>query len=199
MRRCAAPTGAARGLCWSRAGSIRTSSRKRVAAYRRGHYERIVTSGGPIEPWPDAGGWRDFASRAAGTLRAQGLAGVPIVSVPAPEADRDRTWRSALAVREWAERSGTPLGSIDVFTSGVHARRSQLATRLAMGRNTEVGVIAAHRSGYDAGRWWRSSESAKATIGEAFSWGWTVCCFWPGDPASMPPRSPSMPPQPRSP
>jgi DUF218 domain len=150
-----------------------------VDAFRRGHYERLLTTGGPIDPWADAGGWHTFAARAAAYLRREGLAGASIFEVPAPDTGRDRTYLSAVMVREWAKRASVGFDSIDIFTAGVHARRSWMLYRSALGSGVEVGVMAAKPSGFDAVHWWTSSTGTKSTMGEFLSVVWTGCCFWP--------------------
>jgi hypothetical protein len=151
-----------------------------VDAFHRGHYERVLTTGASMEPWTDVGGWGNFAARTAAYLRRYDLGGVPIVEVPAPDSKRERSYVSAVMVREWAKRSGLALESIDLFTLGAHARRSQMLYRLALGSDVEVGVMAAKPLDYDPEHWWDTSMGAKTTLGEAFSVVWTVCCFWPG-------------------
>ncbi|HWH80931.1 MAG TPA: ElyC/SanA/YdcF family protein [Burkholderiaceae bacterium] len=153
-----------------------------AAAFRRGRYERVLTTGGPIDAGLDPAGWKTYAQRAAVVLRANGLDAVPVIALPAPPGSRDRTYRSALEVRAWAARSGTVLDAVDVYSAGVHARRSRLLFREALGRRVEVGVLAALPEGGDAQRWWTSSEATKLTLGEGLSLAWTLCCFWPGPP-----------------
>ena len=150
-----------------------------VARFRAGHYERVLTTGGPIEDWPDPDGWQSHAQRAAAYLRAHGLAQDAVVALPAPATHQDRTYLSALMVRAWAQRSGTALDAIDLVSAGTHARRSRWLFRLALGSGVEVGVYSARPAGYDAERWWTSSAGTKATMGEVLSLAWTACCFWP--------------------
>ncbi len=147
---------------------------------RGGQYQRVLTTGGPIEPEIDAGGWQTFAQRAAALLRAQPIADVPVIALPAPASAQERSYLSAVMVRDWAQRSGTRLEAIDLFSAGVHARRSRLVYRMALGDAVEVGVIAARPTEIDARHWWTSSEGAKTTMGEALSLAWTKFCFWPG-------------------
>jgi hypothetical protein len=165
-----------------------------VAAFRRGRYERVLTTGGPIEPWFDAGGWKTFAARTERVVRALGLVEVPVIALPVSESRRDRTYLDARTVGDWAQRTGTSLGAIDLYSSGVHARRSRLLYRMALGRDVEVGVIAAQPSSYDARNWWTSSTGVKATMGEILSYGWTVCCFWPDPPPPSPASAPPLAP-----
>ena len=149
------------------------------AAFSRGHYERVITTGGPIPKSFESGTWMTYAERAAAYLRAHGLAQVPMTPVPGPASTRDRTYWTAVEVRRWAERSGARLDAVDVFSGGTHALRSRMVYRLAMGDAVEVGALAARPVNYDPSRWWTSSAGAKAVVMETVAVVWTVCCFWP--------------------
>jgi hypothetical protein len=127
-----------------------------VDLIRRGQYERVLTSGGPIEPEIDVGDYHSFAQRAAAYLKAHGPADVPVIAVPAPATLRNRTYLSARVVRDWAQQSGVSLDAIDVYSAGAHARRSRLLYRLAFGNSVEVGVMAARPGDYDIAQWWTS-------------------------------------------
>ncbi len=155
---------------------------------RSGRYERVLTTGGPIDPDQDVGGWRHFAARAAAILREDADSAVPVIAVPAPQTLQERTYLSALQVREWAATTHVRLDAVDVYTLGVHARRSRQVYRLALGGAVEVGVIAVPPVEYDGPRWWTSSSGAKTTLGEIVSLVWTSCCFWPPVVPAAPPR-----------
>jgi hypothetical protein len=165
---------------WLDTGELRQA----MAVARRGRYERVLTTGGPIEAMLDAGDHKSYALRAATLLRAAGLTELPVVAVPAPASAQDRSYLSAVMVREWAAGHGIALGAVDLYSAGVHARRSWLVYRMALGEGVEVGVLAAEPIGFDARRWWTNSIAAKMTLGEVISLAWTKCCFWPGPPGS---------------
>ena len=153
-----------------------------VAVVRAGRYERVLTTGGAMDPSYDVLGWHTLARRAAAYLRANGVNGVPVIAVDTPPSLQDRTYISAVQVREWAQQSGVSLGAIDLLSNGVHTRRSRTLYRMALGDSVEVGAIAARPVEYDPQRWWRSSAGVKATVGETLSLAWTTCCFWPSSP-----------------
>ncbi|MGH8795790.1 MAG: hypothetical protein ACREXI_01930 [Caldimonas sp.] len=155
-----------------------------VAALRSRHYGRVLVTGGPIESWDDARVWKTYAARAAGYLRMRVPIGVDVIAVPAPATAKNRTYLSAVMVREWVRSAGIALDAIDLYSAGVHARRSRLVYRLAFGPTVEVGVLAAIPPGFDPQRWWSSSAGAKSVIGETLGLLWTECCFWPPAPRS---------------
>jgi len=151
-----------------------------VQIFRRGHYERVITSGGPIESFSP---FASFAERAADYLRHHGLGDVPLDAVPSPRTAQDRTFASAVWVRDWASKNGVSMDAFDVLTHDVHARRTRLLYRMAFGPAVQVGVLST-TSTEDTKRWWTNSQAFKSLLGEAVSLSWTKCCFWPGPPGS---------------
>jgi len=132
-----------------------------VEVFRKGRYELAVATGAPLAEWPQANVYRTAAERAADYLKSRGLPPAAVAAVPSPSSAQDRTFLSAVMVREWAKRSGIEVRALDVFSLGTHARRSRLLFRKAFGSQVEVGAIAA-RHEYADERWWRSAEGARA-------------------------------------
>jgi hypothetical protein len=164
-----------------------------AAAFVRARgYSRVITSGGPIRSFSP---FATFAERAAHHLR-QRLPERTIDAVPAPYTAQDRTFASAVWVRDWAAQRGVALDAVDVYSLGPHARRTRLVYRLAFGPDSRVGIVAGVPREGDVARWWRTSESAKAVLDEAGSLLWTVCCFWPPPRGSHEERW-AVPPAPR--
>jgi len=158
------------------------SSALRLAAetYRRGGYDALIVSGGPVEDPLCGGRFANYAERGAAVMRQLGIAEPDLVMVPAPASAHDRTYRSAVSVRQWIESSGRPVTALDVFSDGPHARRSFTLYRQALGDGVEVGVRSAPPSEYDLSRWWRRRDGAKSVLGEGISYALTLCCFHPG-------------------
>lgn len=158
-----------------------------LRAFERGKYQRVVTTGGPIENERARvrAGADSYAEEARNHLLEQGLASDAVVAVPAPASAQDRSFLNAVMVREWALATGFPLDSVDVFSSGVHSRRSRLLHGLAFGPGVRVGIIAATPSEYDPHAWWRTSLGAKEVLGEAIGWLWTELFFHPAPPGSQ--------------
>ena len=78
----------------------------------------------------------------------------------------ERTFISAVAVKEWCNQHGVPLQSLDIATLGPHARRSRLLYEKALGGSVKVGVIALDDPAYDSLHWWRSSEGVREVLFE---------------------------------
>jgi hypothetical protein len=147
------------------------------AAVPPGRYERIVTSGHPISGWPPHA---TAAHRAAAWLKSAGFTETPIDPAPAAPSRTERTYSSAVAVRDWLQAQGLRPQAIDVYTAAMHARRTRMLYRLAFGPGVAVGVLATPPDDYDPERWWTASAGVKEALSETVGVVWTWCCFWPG-------------------
>ncbi len=151
-----------------------------IAALRARKYRVVLTTGGPLQPWPDKTPGATFAHRAAAYLKQRGLADIPVVPVPSPHTLQDRTFTSASMVREWATRSGARGEKIDVFSRGPHARRSRMLYERVLGPDVPVGVVALAPHQYAGAAWWRNSTGARDVAEQATGLLWTVLFFKPG-------------------
>ena len=109
-----------------------------------------------------------------------------IVSVPTPPVRADRTYASALALDNWLSQSGLQINSLDVYSLGTHARRTQLLFQDALGDNIAVGVIAASSPEYDADNWWAWSSGVRAVVGELVAYLYARFLFTPDERETVP-------------
>src|SRR5205823_4706553 len=117
--------------------------RAALKEFQSNHYARIFTTGGPVE---GTGGYiNDYctsASVGADLLKKWGLPDERLQMVPSRVMDRDRTYGSAVALRNWFRDHNMAVSGIDVVTEDVHARRTRLLFEKALGKNVVVGIIA---------------------------------------------------------
>lgn len=124
-----------------------------LASFRKGAYSHLVVIGGPSHRLNTIQFERmrlDGASRTTQVGSAHGLIFLPV------SADRNRTYATALTFRTWAEQSGLPSRSVDVFTEGVHGRKSWILFRKALGDQYAVGIISGTERSYDSRYWFIS-------------------------------------------
>jgi hypothetical protein len=153
--------------------------------FAAGGYASIVTTGGPIEPDSPFAldhTWAEFAAR---WLARRGLDPASIHAVPAPQSAQERTFLSAVMVREWLAAQPDAPRTLDVVTLGPHGRRSWLLYRRAFGDAARVGIVSVPPEDWDPAHWWRTSEGARAVITETAGLAWTACCFDPGPRGSV--------------
>lgn len=152
--------------------------------FKKGKYARIVTTGGPISGWPEFYLDTDYAKMSADYLAHHDVQRDLITIVSTPKSAQERTFLSAVMLRDSAQRLGITLDAIDIFSSGPHARRSRLLYQMALGQKVRVGILAARPSGFDPDTWWRTSMGVEEMVFQSLGFVWVKCCFWPGPPGS---------------
>lgn len=154
-----------------------------VVEFQTGHYEKIYTTGGPVV---GSGGYlNDFntsASVGAELLVKAGLPASLVQMVPSHVSGRDRTYSSALALREFFRTNGLAVKNFNLLTEDVHARRSRLLFQKAFGADVKVGIIAARDPDYDPAHWWRYSEGVREVLGESIAYLYAALFFHPAPP-----------------
>jgi hypothetical protein len=145
--------------------------RSACAEFREHGYKYIVVTGGlSDEIWNDKRwsyaleGEKQMLS--FGIPRSQLIVAVPI------ETEKQRTYQAAEAVRKALNRNDLHPKGVNVFTMGVHARRSRLVFAKVLAPETRVGVVSWLPSLYINENWRGSSEHAvdfmKESVGYVF-------------------------------
>jgi hypothetical protein len=133
--------------------------------FQQGGYRLLVTAGGPTgESWA-VRNW-NYAELAAEELVRHGLPKDQLLVAPTNESENQRTYHAALAARRALEARGGLPAAINVWTRGVHARRSRLVFAKVFRPHTCVGVIAWSPLGATTGPWWKSSRRSRDFLEE---------------------------------
>jgi uncharacterized SAM-binding protein YcdF (DUF218 family) len=154
--------------------------RAAVVEFQTGHYDKIYTTGGPV-----AGSghyindYNTSASVGAELLIANGMPHDKVQMTPSRISGRDRTYSSALALRDWLREHKIEVQNFNVVTEDVHARRTQLLFQEAFGKSVKVGIIAVPDPDYDPKHWWNYSEGVREILGESVAYIYAKFIFWP--------------------
>jgi hypothetical protein len=151
-----------------------------VREFTIGSYTHVFVTGGPVEG--NGGYVNDFqtsASVGAKLLKKDGIPDVSLQMVPSRVMDRDRTYSSAVALRDWFREHDMSVRSINVLTEGAHARRTWFLFQEAFGKDVKVGIISVPSPDFDAKHWWRSSEGVREIIDETFAYLYAKFVFRP--------------------
>ena len=142
-----------------------------VSEFGKKGYSLLVTTGGPQAKGDYLIKYGNYAELTAATLKELGLDEEMIRAVPALGVKKDRTYASAVALKEWLSASGLNVKAINVVSLGCHARRTWLLFEKAFdGANVEIGVIAEPNRDYDSERWWRGSQGVRSVIGGSIAY-----------------------------
>jgi uncharacterized SAM-binding protein YcdF (DUF218 family) len=151
--------------------------------FKRGHYQHILTTGGPVSGLGHyINDYQTAASVGAARLRKIGIPEDFLQMVPSRVMSRDRTYASAVALREWFREHDIAAKNLNVLTENVHARRTRLLFQKALGNDVLVGVIAVPNPDYDSKHWWQYSEGVKDVISEGTAYVYARLCFYPWEP-----------------
>ena len=85
--------------------------------------------------------YQTAASVGAEGLVNAGIAADAVQMVPSHIIGRDRTYSSAVALRNWLHDNDVSVNSFNVLTEDTHARRTRLLFKEVFGDKVRVGVI----------------------------------------------------------
>ena len=155
--------------------------RAAVEEFKKGSYRRVFTTGGPVVGIGHyVNDYQTSASVGADLLKNAGVPPESVQMVPSRVMDRDRTYSSAIALRDWLRDHNAVVRSFNVVTEDTHARRTRLLFQEAFGEGVKVGIIAVPNPDYDAKHWWRYSEGVKDVLMEGVAYVYAKFLFWPG-------------------
>lgn len=126
--------------------------------FNSGDYQYLVVVGGRIQGTGSVSGHpTTYADLAASRLEQLGFDTKKLIKINVPGVSSERTLTGAAEVKRWLDHSGAKVCCVDVFTVGVHARKSWILSRYALGDSYRVGIIAGSEASFDPKSWLVSS------------------------------------------
>lgn len=148
--------------------------------YKAGKYRQMIITGKKRMKGAHLDQYENDGAFSAATLIKLGFDSAKIVVVAVDrDIKRDRTYVSALAIKQWIEENQIKETGFNIVTLGCHARRSRLLFEKAFGDQYNIGIIAIDDRGYDADHWWQSSNGFREVIKETIAWVYARFFFWP--------------------
>ncbi len=144
-----------------------------ITEFKKGHHSRVFVTGGPLDSGAPLSEYKTFAELGAATLVRLGLDTNAVQAVPAPKVRLDRTYTSAVALKNWLVVNGIEETNFNIISLGPHSRRSRLLFAKALGGDYKVGIIAIENQDYDAKRWWTSSAGVRTMTDEIIAYAYT--------------------------
>lgn len=140
-----------------------------ISEFENGSYKFFITTGGPLSKGSYLADYKTFAELTAASLKKLGVSAHQIVALPNSYVLKDRTYASALEVRKWLLKH-PKFKTINLFTMGAHARRSQYLFRKSLPSKIKLGVITVTSRDYIPGKWWSSSSGVRTVISEGIAY-----------------------------
>lgn len=137
-----------------------------AALVKKERYRYLFVTGGPLENGSYLKEYRTYAALGAATMKELSIPDSIVVVVPAGHSTVNRTWASAVALKNWLDSTGVPVTRFDLCSQSTHARRSRLLFRKALQKPYAVGVIALPDRDYPPEKWWKTSEGVRGVVDE---------------------------------
>ena len=141
-----------------------------VALYRSGNYSKIICTGVPIETGSYIQQFESYPEMTAARLRKLGLPSSEILTTVADATKKDRTYLSAVALRECFMAYNIKETNLHLVTVGPHGRRSWLLFQKALGEEYTVGINCLEDYGYEPERWYLYSQGVRQVISELIAY-----------------------------
>ena len=150
------------------------------AIFEKGNYKLLLITGKPFDKGSHLSVYKNSGESSAATLIKLGMDSNKIRVVSLEDYHkRDRTYATALRLKEWIEDSGMEIKSLDLVTIDCHARRSRLLFQKVFNDEIKVGIISIANRDYDPKRWWTSSYGFRTVIQESIAWVYARFLFRP--------------------
>ena len=148
--------------------------------FKSKNYSLILSAGVELpQGSPLAADYKTSAELNAAILVKFGIHEKEIVAITPKPVKRDRTFASALAVKNWLAQNNMQPKGINLFSIGPHSRRSWILFKEAIGEETPVGIIAFENREYDPKRWWKTSSGVRIVLGETIAYLYAKLVFDP--------------------
>jgi hypothetical protein len=163
--------------------------------FNSGRYRYLVVVGGPVKgSGGNAEDLMTYADLAASRLEKLGLNAEKLVKISVPSVSFGRrTQAQARAVKHWLGDSRISVCCVDVFTMGVHARRSWTIFRYELGDDYRVGIIAGSGDSYRSRSWLVSRRGVWAVVRNLAGYlYWKLWILLHGNPSPGPTTTPTI-------
>ena len=148
--------------------------------FRSKNYSLILSAGVLLpQGSPFAAEYKTSAELSAAILKKFGIREKAIVPIIPKPVKRDRTFASALAVKNWLAQNNIQPRGINLFSIGPHSRRSWMLYKEAIGEEIPVGIIACENREYDPKRWWKTSSGVRIVLNETIAYIYAKLVFDP--------------------
>ena len=144
--------------------------------FNHGRYMYLVIVGGPLPKSLQSKRGNSLAERAAKTLISYGFKKKYLIVLSSPPVKHHNTYSFAITLRNWLMNSSYKITAINVFTEGVHARKSFIIYKNALGPGIKVGIISSGPFDYNPYLWFFSVEGIKWVIKDGI--GYIYALIW---------------------
>lgn len=133
--------------------------------YNENGYDRLIVTGIPIVTYEFIAPYKNTADATVRALRYYGFDDTAYVAPIPSNILIDRTYNTAIVTRMLFEDNNWP-HNLDIYTVGVHSRRSRMMFEKAFGADYDIGIISHRDRTFAPNHWWKSSKGFRNVSNE---------------------------------
>jgi hypothetical protein len=150
-----------------------------VVKFKKGNYSLVLVPGSNMDRSLFFPGMKSVGEASSVVLMYKGIPPEKIVPVYFKKVAKDRTYQSALAIKNWLKTNKHQNVSLNLFTQSTHARRSWFLYKKAFNGEFNIGIIASQPDDYNPKRWWKTSNGVRSVIDESIAYLYAILFFHP--------------------
>jgi len=142
--------------------------------YEENNYKHLIVTGLPITQWHDYVTYKNTAEGAIAVMKGYGFQDTIYQAVIPLSVTINRTYNTAVATRLLFEKHPEFGKAFNIYSVGVHTRRTHLLFERAFGEDYNIGILADTDRTFDPKYWWHSSKGFRNVSNEfvAFNYVW---------------------------
>ena len=122
-----------------------------IDEFYHNEYQLIITTGTPLEYGAVLSEYKNTATIAGKSLIKLGIDSTHLIILGTDAIINDRTYNSAIKLKQWIRKNKPTIKSINLMSLGVHGGRSHLLFQAALGDSIQVGIISVQNQYYNEG------------------------------------------------
>ena len=146
--------------------------------YHDNGYNKLIVTGIPIINFEFIAPYRNTAEATARALKYYGFEDTVYIAPIPSNVLIDRTYHTAVVTRMLFEKNNWDY-NFNIYSVGVHSRRSRMMFRKAFGSDYDIGIIAHKDRTFAPNHWWRSSKGFRNVSNEFVATLYVMMFFHP--------------------
>jgi len=150
-----------------------------ITYYNDNNYDRIIVTGIPIVNYEFISPYKNTAEATVLALKHYGYHDTAFIANIPTNILVDRTYNTAVATKMLFDENTNWSKNFNIYSVGVHARRSRFMFKKAFGSDYNIGIIAHRDRTFDPKHWWKSSKGFRNISNEFVATLYVMLFFHP--------------------
>lgn len=150
-----------------------------IKFYKDNGYKNLIVTGIPMTQYEYASDFNYTSQATIQALKHYGFTDTIYEAAIPQNVYQDRTYSTAIIARSIIDQHPEWSKSFNIYSMGVHSRRTLLLFEKAFGKNYNIGIISHSDRTYIGNMWWRSSVGFRTVSNEVLAFFYAKFIFNP--------------------